>query len=258
MFARPRGADTAGTPSRAGGAGLLEVVAGPRPAGAGRPARAGRGLRRRRGHRARAAGGVLARAAAGRPAGGQRRDGGDRGGAGGVVGPGRRRPGPDRGAAGRTGRRVHRLAAAPCPCTTWTGVTPVTVHFIGAGPGRGGPDHLARPQRLIAVVAGLPVRRQPGAGARCSTTARRAPGWSTPPTLTWTRSSPSWWPRRAGHDVARLHSGDPSVFSAMAEQMRRLDAAGVAYDVTPGVPAFAAAAASLRRELTVPGVGADA
>ena len=58
----------------------------------------------------------------------------------------------------------------------------------------------------------------------------------------------------AGSDVARLHSGDPSVYSAMAEQMRRLDAAGVPYDVVPGVPAFAAAAASLQRELTVPGV----
>jgi precorrin-4/cobalt-precorrin-4 C11-methyltransferase len=60
---------------------------------------------------------------------------------------------------------------------------------------------------------------------------------------------------RAGLDAARLHSGDPSVFSAVAEQMRRLDAAGVPYEVVPGVPAFAAAAASLRRELTVPGVG---
>jgi len=58
----------------------------------------------------------------------------------------------------------------------------------------------------------------------------------------------------AGLDVARLHSGDPSVFSAMAEQLRRLDAAGVPYEIVPGVPAFAAAAASLRRELTVPGV----
>jgi precorrin-4/cobalt-precorrin-4 C11-methyltransferase len=58
----------------------------------------------------------------------------------------------------------------------------------------------------------------------------------------------------AGDDVARLHSGDPSVFSAMAEQMRRLDAAGVPYDVIPGVPAFVAAAAALKRELTVPGV----
>ncbi|MFB7409101.1 precorrin-4 C(11)-methyltransferase [Streptomyces sp. NPDC056202] len=59
----------------------------------------------------------------------------------------------------------------------------------------------------------------------------------------------------AGQDVARLHSGDPSVFSAMAEQMRRLDAAGIPYEVVPGVPAFAAAAAALKRELTVPTVG---
>ncbi|MFG3310932.1 precorrin-4 C(11)-methyltransferase [Streptomyces albidoflavus] len=58
-----------------------------------------------------------------------------------------------------------------------------------------------------------------------------------------------------GHDVARLHSGDTSVFSAVAEQMRRLDAAGVPYEVVPGVPAFAAAAAALKRELTVPTVG---
>ncbi|WP_433059393.1 precorrin-4 C(11)-methyltransferase [Dactylosporangium sp. CS-033363] len=57
-----------------------------------------------------------------------------------------------------------------------------------------------------------------------------------------------------GLDVARLHSGDPSVFSAMAEQLRRLDTAGVPYEIVPGVPAFAAAAASLGRELTVPGV----
>lgn len=58
-----------------------------------------------------------------------------------------------------------------------------------------------------------------------------------------------------GADVARLCSGDPSVYSAVAEQMRRLDAASVPYDVVPGVPAFAAAAAVLKRELTVPTVG---
>ena len=57
-----------------------------------------------------------------------------------------------------------------------------------------------------------------------------------------------------GHDVARLHSGDLSIWSALAEQMRRLDRLGIPYDVTPGVPAFAAAASALRRELTVPGV----
>ena len=58
----------------------------------------------------------------------------------------------------------------------------------------------------------------------------------------------------AGHDVARLHSGDLSVWSAMGEQLRRLRALGVAYDVTPGVPSFAAAAAALGAELTLPGV----
>lgn len=58
----------------------------------------------------------------------------------------------------------------------------------------------------------------------------------------------------AGHDVARLHSGDPSLYSALAEQCRRLDAMGIDYEIIPGVPSFAAAAAALKRELTVPGV----
>ncbi|MFN8225287.1 MAG: precorrin-4 C(11)-methyltransferase [Mycobacterium sp.] len=58
----------------------------------------------------------------------------------------------------------------------------------------------------------------------------------------------------AGHDVARLHSGDPSLYSAVAEQGRRLDALGIDHEIVPGVPAFAAAAAVLGRELTVPGV----
>ncbi|MDO5712326.1 MAG: precorrin-4 C(11)-methyltransferase [Micrococcales bacterium] len=58
-----------------------------------------------------------------------------------------------------------------------------------------------------------------------------------------------------GLDVARLQSGDLSIYSACAEQMRRLDALGIPYELVPGVPAFAAAAASLRRELTVPTVG---
>ena len=58
----------------------------------------------------------------------------------------------------------------------------------------------------------------------------------------------------AGRDVARLHSGDPSLYSALAEQCRRLDALGIDYEIIPGVPAFAAAAAALKRELTIPGV----
>jgi precorrin-4/cobalt-precorrin-4 C11-methyltransferase len=58
----------------------------------------------------------------------------------------------------------------------------------------------------------------------------------------------------AGKMVARVHSGDPSIYGATAEQMRRLDALGIPYDVTPGVPAFAAAAAALNCELTLPEV----
>ena len=58
----------------------------------------------------------------------------------------------------------------------------------------------------------------------------------------------------AGQDVARLHSGDPSLYGAIAEQIRRLDALGIGYDITPGVPAYAAAAAALGCELTLPGI----
>ncbi|MYR05603.1 precorrin-4 C(11)-methyltransferase [Gordonia sp. SID5947] len=59
----------------------------------------------------------------------------------------------------------------------------------------------------------------------------------------------------AGHDVVRLHSGDPSLYSAMTEQRRELAARGIPIEVVPGVPAFAAAAAALDCELTAPGVG---
>ena len=60
--------------------------------------------------------------------------------------------------------------------------------------------------------------------------------------------------QNAGHDVARLHSGDLSVYSALAEQLRRLKGLGIPFTLTPGVPAFAAAAAAIGRELTVPEV----
>ena len=59
---------------------------------------------------------------------------------------------------------------------------------------------------------------------------------------------------RAGQDVARLHSGDLSIWSAIGEQLRRLERLGIPYTLTPGVPAFAAAAAALGRELTLPEV----
>jgi precorrin-4/cobalt-precorrin-4 C11-methyltransferase len=130
----------------------------------------------------------------------------------------------------------------------------VTVHFIGAGPGAA--DLITvRGQRLIAAS---PVCLYAGAlvptellefcppDARLVDTADLNLDQITDELVS---------AHGKGLDVARLHSGDPSVYSAMAEQMRRLDAAGVSYDVTPGVPAFAAAAASLKRELTVPGVG---
>ena len=130
----------------------------------------------------------------------------------------------------------------------------MTVHFIGAGPGaadlitvRGQRPIASSPVCLYAgtlVPAELLESCPPG--ARLVDTARMTLDEIVAELLA---------AHAAGHDVARLHSGDPSVFSAMAEQMRRLDAAGVPYDVIPGVPAFAAAAASLNRELTVPGVG---
>jgi len=129
----------------------------------------------------------------------------------------------------------------------------VTVHFIGAGPGAA--DLITvRGRRLIesspvCLYAGslVPAELLEACppGARLVDTA----GLDLDEILAELTAA-----HAAGLDVARLHSGDPSVFSAIAEQMRRLDAAGIPYDVTPGVPAFAAAAASLARELTVPGV----
>ncbi len=130
----------------------------------------------------------------------------------------------------------------------------MTVHFIGAGPGAADLVTL----RAARVIASAPVCLYAGAlvprelldtappGARLVDTADLDLDEITAELVA---------AHAAGLDVARLHSGDPSVYSAMAEQMRRLDAAGVPYDVVPGVPAFAAAAASLKRELTVPGVG---
>ena len=130
----------------------------------------------------------------------------------------------------------------------------MTVHFIGAGPGAA--DLITvRAARIIAstpvcLYAGALVPRElldtAPAGARLVDTAELDLDAITAELVA---------AHEAGLDVARLHSGDPSIYSAMAEQMRRLDAAGVPYDVVPGVPAFAAAAAALRRELTVPGVG---
>ncbi|MBV8779599.1 MAG: precorrin-4 C(11)-methyltransferase [Alphaproteobacteria bacterium] len=129
----------------------------------------------------------------------------------------------------------------------------MTVHFIGAGPGAA--DLITiRGLRLIErcpvclyagslvpaeIVAAAPV------GARVIDTA--------PLTLNEIVAEIAS-AHAAGLDVARVHSGDPSLYGAIAEQMRRLAALGIAYDVTPGVPAMAAAAAALRCELTLPEV----
>ena len=129
----------------------------------------------------------------------------------------------------------------------------MTVHFIGAGPGAADLITL-RGLRLIeacavCLYAGSLVPPEivatAPAGARVIDTA--------PLTLDEIVAEIEA-AHRAGHDVARVHSGDPSLYGAIAEQMRRLDALGIPYDVTPGVPAFAAAAAALRRELTLPGI----
>ncbi|WP_061931215.1 precorrin-4 C(11)-methyltransferase [Aureimonas sp. AU22] len=129
----------------------------------------------------------------------------------------------------------------------------MTVHFIGAGPGA--PDLITvRGLRLIercpvclyagSLVPEEIVKAAPE-GARVLDTA---------PMHLDEIVAEMEAAHAAGLDVARVHSGDPSIYGATAEQMRRLDALGIAYDVTPGVPAFAAAAAALRQELTIPEV----
>jgi precorrin-4/cobalt-precorrin-4 C11-methyltransferase len=129
----------------------------------------------------------------------------------------------------------------------------VTVHFIGAGPGA--PDLLTlRAQRLIASC---PVCLYAGALIPAEIVGHAPPDARVVDTQHLALDEIVAELRTAhatGHDVARLQSGDLSIFSAVAEQMRRLDAFAIPWDVTPGVPAFAAAAAALRCELTVPGV----
>lgn len=127
----------------------------------------------------------------------------------------------------------------------------MTVHFIGAGPGAAdlitlrGRDILQR--CLVCLFAGSIV--PPELLAYCPAGARLVDTAS----LDLDQIEAEFVRAEAeGQDVARLHSGDLSIYSAVAEQIRRLERHGIAYTLTPGVPAFAAAAASLGRELTVP------
>ena len=129
----------------------------------------------------------------------------------------------------------------------------MTVHFIGAGPGA--PDLLTLRGRDIlsrcpvCLYAGSLVHRDILAfcpkGARIFDTAPM----SLDGIVVEFEAA-----HRKGQDVARLHSGDLSMWSAVGEQLRKLHALGIPYTLTPGVPAFAAAAASLKRELTLPEV----
>jgi precorrin-4/cobalt-precorrin-4 C11-methyltransferase len=130
----------------------------------------------------------------------------------------------------------------------------VTVHFVGAGPGAA--DLITiRAQRLLSqcpvcLYAGSLVPAEVLAHCPPDATLIDTAGLTLDEIIAVMADA-----HAKGQDVVRLCSGDPAVFSAIAEQARRLDRAGIPYDITPGVPAFAAAAAALRRELTVPGVG---
>src|SRR5258707_4490492 len=129
----------------------------------------------------------------------------------------------------------------------------MTVHFIGAG--QGAPDLIT--VRGRDLIAACPVCLYAGSlvpkallgycpsGARIVDTA--------PMSLDEIIVEIAKATDR-GQDVARLHSGDLSIWSALGEQLRRLEALNIPYTVTPGVPAFAAAAAALARELTLPEV----
>ena len=128
-----------------------------------------------------------------------------------------------------------------------------TVHFIGAGPGD--PELITlRAKRLIetapvVLYAGSLVPREVVAMARVDARVIDTAALTLDEIIAEMEVA-----HAAGQDVARVHSGDPSIYGAIAEQMRRLDQLGIPYDVTPGVPAFAAAAAALKTELTLPEV----
>jgi precorrin-4/cobalt-precorrin-4 C11-methyltransferase len=129
----------------------------------------------------------------------------------------------------------------------------MTVHFIGAGPGA--PDLIT--VRGLRLIERCPVCLYAGSLVPAEIVAAAPEGArviDTAPLHLDEIVAEMEAAHRAGHDVARVHSGDPSLYGAIAEQMRRLDALGIEYDITPGVPAFAGAAARLGRELTLPGV----
>jgi precorrin-4/cobalt-precorrin-4 C11-methyltransferase len=129
----------------------------------------------------------------------------------------------------------------------------MTVHFIGAGPGA--PDLITLRGRDL--IAACPVVLYAGSLVPKAVLGHAAKDARVMDTASMTLDEIIAVMRQAhaeGQDVARVHSGDPSLYGAIGEQMRRLDALAIPYDITPGVPAYAAAAAALGCELTLPEV----
>ena len=129
----------------------------------------------------------------------------------------------------------------------------MSVHFIGAGPGAAD----------LITVRGLNLIRRAGVVLFAGSLVPEAIVAEAAPEARVVDTAPLHLDEiiaemenahAKGLDVARVHSGDPSLYGAVAEQMRRLDALGIDYDVTPGVSAYAAAAAAMKSELTLPGV----
>ncbi len=129
----------------------------------------------------------------------------------------------------------------------------MTVHFIGAGPGD--PDLITvRGRKLIETC---PVCLYAGSLVPEAVIAFAPKGSRVIDTAPLTLDEIIFEIKEAhaqGHDVARVHSGDPALYGAIAEQIRRLRELGIAYDITPGVSAYSAAAAALGQELTIPEV----
>jgi precorrin-4/cobalt-precorrin-4 C11-methyltransferase len=129
----------------------------------------------------------------------------------------------------------------------------MTVHFIGAGPGA--PDLIT--VRGLKLIRSCPVCLYAGSLVPEDIVKAAPTGAKVLDTAPMHLDEIIRHIKAAherGEDVARVHSGDPSLYGAIAEQMRKLDALGIPYDVTPGVPAFAAAAAALKVEFTLPEV----
>ena len=129
----------------------------------------------------------------------------------------------------------------------------MTVYFIGAGPGA--PDLITlRGQRLIercpvCLYAGSLVPAEVIAGAPDDATVVDTAPHTLDEIIAMVADA-----HAAGHDVARVHSGDPSLYGAIGEQIRQLAERDIPFEIVPGVPAFAAAAAALGQELTLPDI----